>query len=674
MHREDGGAAGLAARNVQKLKALFSEGLPRSGELREQYRVQQAESLTRINRVVAWVGAAVVALLALFSDPSSFPEYYKAMLPGRMYAMVAGMAIGALSLVPALRSRGVRLSVFVYLAPALMMAHLTAVMDNHYSDVLAWILVNIIFCGLYPLPLQHSVVVVTLSFAYYAAVYFGLGYVADLDFRMVLANVGSATFVSLAFKVGMERIRLREFNLRVGLEKASREIADLNDRLQDENLRLSHELQVAQHIQSLVLPQESEYRAFGDLEISCQMLPADEVGGDYYDAIHFGPGGIISIGDVTDHGLHSGLIMMMVHTALRALSSVERNDIQRIYRVINKLLYDFRLKTRDHRIMSLILLKYLGDGEFVMTGQHESLLVLRKDGSVREIDSVDLGMFAGLDANVAPYLRLFGFRLDEGDTLILYTDGVTEAMDAEERMFGTRGVVEAALSRLGSSAEAMRDAIVEACRRHIGESRRFDDISVVVVKRGPEVPWDGQMRGTVHVGDRIDFDRDVQTVFSIDLLPLDLFDNWQRGSLVSNFLADYFRPGGDADGAHGLISTVVNELVENAVKFSANNSQPIELTLKKRAEGLMVRAVNTVPHHRCAPFMEVCAELFRRDLDELYLSRVEQDVQDSDASGLGLLLIRKDYSARLSFDFTFDEDSSVQVAVTADLHFAHRNG
>ena len=55
----------------------------------------------------------------------------------------------------------------MFLAPALMMAHLTAVMDNHYSDVLAWILVNIIFCGLYPLPLLSSIVVVALSIAYY---------------------------------------------------------------------------------------------------------------------------------------------------------------------------------------------------------------------------------------------------------------------------------------------------------------------------------------------------------------------------------------------------------------------------------------------------------------------------------------------------------------------------
>ena len=137
--------------------------------------------------------------------------------------------------------------------------------------------------------------------------------------------------------------------------------------------------------------------------------------------------------------------MMMVHTALRALAKVERNDIQRIFRVINKLLYDFRLKTLDHRIMSLLILKYLGDGEFVMTGQHESLLILRANGTVEDIESLEYGMYAGLDANVAPYLKLFTFRLDVDDVLVLYTDGITEAVDANERQFTTQGIIDAAL-------------------------------------------------------------------------------------------------------------------------------------------------------------------------------------------------------------------------------------
>ncbi len=667
MDRQDRGAARPASGYVHKIEAFFNEGLPQSRELREQYQAQLSESLTRINRVGVSLAVLLMAYLAFFSDPYNFPEFR--MLLGRMYAIVPGVIVVALSFVPAFRRHGVVLSFLVFLGPGLMMAHLTAVMDNHYSDVIAWTFVNIIFCGIYPLPLLYSFAVLAISTTYYIGVYFGLGQVADLAFRMALVNELCAGLITLFFKIGLERVRRREFVFRVGLEKANKEIANLNDKLQDENLRLSHELDVAHHIQSIVLPQESDYQAFRDLEISCQMLPAAEVGGDYFDTIHFGPDGFVAIGDVTDHGLHSGLIMMMVHTALRALSHVERNDIKLVFRVINKLLYDFRLKTQDHRIMSLMILKYLGDGEFAMTGQHESLLVLHNDGSVQDIDSLEYGMYAGLDANVSPYLRLLNFKLDVDDTLILYTDGVTEAIDGREVAFGRQGIIDAALPVRTSSAEMIRAAIIDACQKHIGAGRRLDDISILVIRRQQDAGWDGTLRGTVRLGDRIDFDGGIESAVTMRFLPLDMFDNWQRGSMLSDFTAQYFAHNFPSESETGLISTVVNELVENAVKFSANNSQPVDLTLKKARRRLLVRASNSVPRHRCEPFIGVCKQLFERDLDDLYVERIDENTLRREASGLGLLLVKKDYCSGLSFEFRFDEDETVQVAVTAELDF-----
>ena len=591
------------------------------------------------------------------------------MFLGRMYTIVGTTIIGILSLFPFARRFGVFLSFLLFLSGSLMTSHLVAVLNNDQASITAWIYINIIFCGVYPLPILQSFIVVVITIAYYVVVYGMYGYAPNFDFRMVLINVSVPSLLTLAFKIGMERIRKREFYFRVGLEKANTEIASLNDKLKDENLRMSHELEVAQHIQKVVLPQESDYRAFKDLEIACQMLPATEVGGDFYDTIHFGPSGFISIGDVTDHGLHSGLIMMMVHTALRALAKVERNDIQRIYRVINRLLYDFRLKTLDHRIMSLIILKYLGDGDFVMTGQHETILVLRKDGSVQNIESLEYGMYAGLDANVSPYLKVFSFHLDVDDVLILYTDGVTEAVDGQDRTFDTQGIIDAACRVRTSSAEAIQASIMEACQRHIGESRRFDDISLVVVKKTEDKGWDGQLRGTVRLGDKIDFDQGVESAFTVRFLPLDMFDSWQRGSLLSDFTAEYFRHNFPSEQQSGLISTVVNELVENAVKFSTNNSLPVELTLQKAKDRVVVRATNSVPLNRCNPFMAVCRELFEKDLDELYVERTTQDMNDREASGLGLLLIKKDYSSRLGFSFQFDEENTVLVTAAAELDF-----
>ena len=658
---------------VQKVRTLLFEGLPQSREQREQYRRQQADSLTRINRVFALVGLVITAYLTFFSDATTYPEYARAMFLGRMYTIVGTAIIGIMSFFPFARRFGLPLSFLLFLSGTLHTAHLTAVLTpvavGASASLTAWVYINLIFCGIYPLPVTYSFIAAVLGVAYYVVAYRVSGFVPSVAFQQTLVNIVVPSLLVLAFKIGMERIRKREFYFRIGLQKANQEIAELNVKLEDENLRLSHELEVAQHIQSIVLPQESDYQAFRDLEISCRMVPATEVGGDFYDTIHFGPEGFLSIGDVTDHGLHSGLIMMMVHTALRALSRIERNDIQRIYGVINRLLYDFRLKTLDHRIMSLIILRYLGDGNFMMTGQHETILILHKDGTVRNIESLEYGMYAGLDANVLPYLKLFNFHLDEDDVLILYTDGVTEAQNGQGDAFGTAGIITAAVPVRGSSAEAIQTAIVDACQRHIGQARRFDDISVVVVKKVADKGWDGQLRGTVHVGDAIDLDSGVESAFNVRFLPLDMFDHWQRGSVLSDFTADYFRHNFPSEEQAGLISTVVNELVENAVKFSSNNSLPVELILRKANDRMVVEITNTLPQNRTQPFMATCRELFESNLDELYVKRMDQGRTDRESSGLGLLLIKKDYSTKLSFQFRFDDDDTVQVTVATELAF-----
>jgi serine phosphatase RsbU (regulator of sigma subunit) len=646
---------------------MLRDATPLTREGKIDYRRQQADSLTRINRIAGPVGLVIVLYLAFLTDPASYPSVFPLMRLGRFYAIGAAALVGILSWVPGTRRFGVALSFIYGLGGLMMMSHLSAVMNNDPADLLAWLMLSIVLCGIYPLPLGYSAVAFVASFAYYVPVYFNSGFVLDTAFRNVFTTVGSAGILTLAYKIGIERIRKREFVLRKSLEKANTEIASLNDQLKDENLRLSHEIAIAQHIQSIVLPQEKDYQAFRDLQIACRMIPATEVGGDFYDTICFGPDGYISIGDVTDHGLHSGLIMMMVHTALRALSHVERNDIQRVFKVINRLLFDFRVKTDDHRIMSLAILKYMGDGNFVMTGQHESLLILRADGTVQDIDSLEYGMYAGLDQNVGPYLGLLRFNLKTDDVLVLYTDGVTEALNAEGRQFAVQGIVEAALPVRGSAAADIEKAVIDACQAHLGETRRFDDISVVVVKKMVDRGWDGSLRGTVQLGDVIDFEQGAETSFTISFLPLDMFDNWSRGGMLSDFTADYFRHNFPAEEQFGLISTVVNELVENAVKFTANNSLPVGLTLKKAGERVLIQATNSVSLNRCTPFMDVCRELFRRNLDELYVERMDQGKVDKQASGLGLLLIKKDYGAKLGFQFRFDDENAVHVAVMAEL-------
>src|SRR5262249_23888414 len=100
------------------------------------------------------------------------------------------------------------------------------------------------------------------------------------------------------------------------LAAANAEITALNAQLQAENLRLGAELEVARRLQKMVLPTATELQAIDELDIAGYMEPAAEVGGDYYDVLSHNGHIKIGIGDVTGHGLESGVLMLMAQTAV----------------------------------------------------------------------------------------------------------------------------------------------------------------------------------------------------------------------------------------------------------------------------------------------------------------------------------------------------------------------
>ena len=202
------------------------------------------------------------------------------------------------------------------------------------------------------------------------------------------------------------------------LADANHEIMALNTRLKAENIRLSAELEITQQLQQMILPNPQELEGVGDLDIAGFMAPADEVGGDYYDVLQADPsqsGGIkIGIGDVTGHGLESGVLMLMVQTAVRTLQESGESDPIHFLDIINRTLYKNIERMGTDKNLTLALLDY-DNGQLRLSGQHEELIIVRCDGTIERFDTIDLGFPIGLDIDISGFIAHQTMALGVGD-------------------------------------------------------------------------------------------------------------------------------------------------------------------------------------------------------------------------------------------------------------------
>lgn len=266
------------------------------------------------------------------------------------------------------------------------------------------------------------------------------------------------------------------------LAQANAEIVELNRRLQAENLRLSTEIDVARRLQQMVLPREAELEKISDLDIAGFMVPTDEVGGDYYDVLLEEGGVTIGIGDVTGHGLESGVVMLMVQTAVRTLVINGETDPVKLLNTLNRVVYANTRRMQSHKNMTLAIIKYQ-DGLLRISGQHEELIVVRQSGEIECIDTLDLGFPLGLEPDIIPFIREARVQLNSGDVAILYTDGITEAVDAEKRQYGVEQLYAILQQNRHASAQQILQTVIADVHRHIRNQKVMDDITLLVLKR-----------------------------------------------------------------------------------------------------------------------------------------------------------------------------------------------
>ncbi|WEX74983.1 SpoIIE family protein phosphatase [Sinorhizobium numidicum] len=265
------------------------------------------------------------------------------------------------------------------------------------------------------------------------------------------------------------------------IEEANLQISALNKQLRSENLRLGAELAVARRIQMMVLPRAGELEDIKELEIAAYMRPADEVGGDYYDVLRDGQRLKIGIGDVTGHGLESGVLMLMVQSVARALQEAGAMDPSQFLNRVNRAIYKNIVRTSTNKHLSLAFLDY-EEGRLTLSGQHEELIVVRNLAEVERIDTLDLGLPIGLEPDISRFVATREISFDHGDMIILHTDGVTEAEGRNGELFGIERLCESARQLYGRSAEEVKSGIIEDLMTHIGTQKIHDDITLVVMR------------------------------------------------------------------------------------------------------------------------------------------------------------------------------------------------
>ena len=256
-------------------------------------------------------------------------------------------------------------------------------------------------------------------------------------------------------------------------------VAEVTKRERAERARLQHEIELAAGIQMGILPRG---RRLSRLEISAAMVPATESGGDYFDILPFDGGGWIGIGDVAGHGLHAGLVMMMIQSIVSAATREDPHaSPAAVWAVLNAVLYEnvrTRLGREEHATLTLI--RYDDRGRLVFAGAHEDILVHR--ARRRQCEQIKTqGIWAGILPEVPPgTISDQECLLEPGDTILLHSDGVTEARNRAKQMFGLPRLRAAFEKAAGLGLEELRERLMGEVRGFMTE--QIDDMTLVALR------------------------------------------------------------------------------------------------------------------------------------------------------------------------------------------------
>jgi phosphoserine phosphatase RsbU/P len=349
-------------------------------------------------------------------------------------------------------------------AIALMTTHLGGFNSPYYAGLN---LVIIAIVVLLPWGFGHSVA----NSAIVLALYVGLNLLLPSPEpirREVLFNnlyfLVATAIIAVAINVVKQRLIAQEFWGRSSLS-AARDA-------------LWGEMELAKRIQTALLPRVDRVPGY---RVAARMLPTAEVGGDYYDILQTAAGETwLAIGDVSGHGVASGLIMMMTQTSLS--STVDRTTgytPSRVLELVNSVVKQNISRLRTDRYMSLCVARLDGP-RMTFAGKHQDILIWRS--ATRSVEALPTtGTWLGLVDDLAGMLSDQSVEIAEGDAVLFFTDGITEAANDADEMFGEERLASVLTKHGHLEAEQIVRAVLSEVEAF--QAGQADDITLLVLKR-----------------------------------------------------------------------------------------------------------------------------------------------------------------------------------------------
>lgn len=241
--------------------------------------------------------------------------------------------------------------------------------------------------------------------------------------------------------------------------------------------RMEREMQMARKVQSGLLPHSIPKHP--SWEFSATWIPAREVGGDYYDFISIQDDRLgVLIADVTDKGMPAALFMASTRNIVRSCVDGKKNPKECLTKA-NQLIAS---ESADRMYVSMFyccldLQRF--EATYVNAGHNPALFYQKRDKSLTTLDRT--GMWLGVDSTSAYAQSVI--TMEKGDLILLYTDGVTDAMDQFEQDFGMDRLKEVLLMHADAGTDEILQSIMDAIHSFCGDIVPFDDITLVLIKR-----------------------------------------------------------------------------------------------------------------------------------------------------------------------------------------------